>query len=106
MSFEKDKEWAPGPNLKSSSTSDGCIIHCTDASDDLVSIQSMETCKTLLNAATIRHHQTVLDAASNLPDVVVPNIKYHRKCRSAFTMKKLLESIKKKKESSCFKQKL
>ena len=106
MSSEKDEEWVPGPKLKGNSTSDGCIIHCTDASDDLARIQSMELWKTLLNAATIRHHQAVLDVASNLPDGVVPNIKYHRKCRSTFTMKKLLESIKKKKVSSCFKQKL
>ena len=106
MSSEKDEEWVPGPKLKGNSTSDGCIIHCTDASDDLVSIQSMESWETSLNAATIRHRQTVLDVASNLLDGVVPNIKYHRKCRSTFTMKKLLESIKKKKVSSCFKQKL
>ena len=106
MSSEKDEEWVPGPKLKGNSTSDGCIIHCTDASDDLVSIQSMESWETSLNAATIRHRQTVLDVASNLLDGVVPNIKYHRKCRSTFTMKKLLESIKKKKVSSCFKQNL
>ena len=106
MSSEKNEEWVPGPKLKCNSTSDGCIIHCTDASDDLVGIQSMESWETSLNAATIRHRQTVLDVASNLLDGVVPNIKYHRKCRSAFTMKKLLESIKKKKVSSCFKQKL
>ena len=106
MSSKKDEEWVPGIKLKGNSTSDDWIIHCTDASDDLVSIQSMETCKTLLNAATIRHHQAVLDVGSNLPDGVVPNIKCHRKCRSTFTMKKLLESIKKKKVSPCFKQKL
>ena len=93
MSSEKDKEWVPGPKLKGVSTSHGCIIHCTDASDDLVCIQSMESWKTLLNAATNRHHQAVLDVASNLHDGIVPNIKYHRKCRSTFTVKKLLESI-------------
>ena len=80
MSSEKDEEWVPGPKLKGNSTSDGCIIHCTDASDDLVSIQSMELWKTSLNAATIRHHQAVLDVALNLPDGVVPNIKYHQRC--------------------------
>ena len=96
MSSEKDEEWVASPKLKGNSTSDGCIVHCTDASDDLVSIPPMESWKTLLNAATIRHHQAVLDIASNLPDGVVSNIKYHRKCRSTFTMKKLVESIKKK----------
>ena len=80
MSSEKDEERVPGPKLKGNSTSDGCIIHCTNASDDLVSIQSMESWKTLLNAASIRHHQAALDVASNLPDGVFLNIKYHRKC--------------------------
>ena len=67
----------PGPKLKDNSTSDGCIIHCANASDDLVSIQSMESWKTLLNAAAIRHHQAVLDVASNLPDGVSPNTNNH-----------------------------
>ena len=91
MSSEKDEEWVPGPKLKGNN--DGCIIHHTNASDNLVSIQSMESWKTLLNAATIRHPQAVLNVASNLPGGVVPKIKYHQKCRSTFTMKKLLESI-------------
>ena len=106
MSSEKNKECVPGPKLKGNSTSDSCIIHCANASDALVDIQYMESWKTLLNAATIHHHQGVLDVASNLSDGVILNIKCHRKCRSKFTMKKLLESIKKKKVSSCFKQKL
>ena len=76
MSSEKDEKWVPGPKLKSNSTSDGCIIYCTDASDDLVRIQSMESWKALLNAAIIRHHQAVLEVASNLPNGVVPDIKY------------------------------
>ena len=59
MSSEKDEEWVPGPKLKGNSTSDGCIIHWTHASDDLVSIQSIESWNTLLNSATIRHHQAV-----------------------------------------------
>ena len=73
MSSEKDEEWISG-------SGDGCIIHCINASDDLVRIQSMELWKTLLNVATIRHHQAALDVASHLPDSVVPNIKHHRKC--------------------------
>ena len=36
MSSEKDEEWVPGPKVKGNTTSDGCIIHCTNASDDLV----------------------------------------------------------------------
>ena len=82
MSSEKDEEWVSGPEMKGNSTSNGCIIHCIDANNDLVSTQSMESWKILLNATTIGHHQGVLDVASNLPDSVVPNIKYYRKCRS------------------------
>ena len=80
MNSEKDEEWVSGPKLKGNSTSDLYIVHCTNASDDLASIPSMESWKTLLNAATIRYHQAVLDIVSNLPDGVASNIKYHRKC--------------------------
>ena len=92
----KDTEWVPGPVTIKSKSSGSCIIHCTDANDNLVSLQSIESWEVLLNAARIRKHEVVLNVASSLAEGVIPDIKYHRKCRSTFTMKKLLNNIKEK----------
>lgn len=99
MDSKGDEDWVTHPaKAKPSSSSEDCIIHCTNSSDELVTIQSLESWKTLLNAATIRQHHAVLQVASTLAEGVVPDIKYHRKCRSTLTMKKLLDNIKKKNE--------
>ena len=96
MSLKDDEEWVYGLTNSRSKSSGNCIIHCTDASDDLVSLQSIDSWEVLLKAATIRQHEAVLKVASSLPKDVMPDIKYHRKCRSIFTMKKLLKNIKEK----------
>ena len=95
MSSE-DTDWVPGPSTVKTKTTSSCLIHCTDANDNLVSLQSIESWKVLLNAARIRKHEAVLKVASSVGEGVIPGIKYHRKCRSTFTMKKLLNNIKKK----------
>ena len=41
-----------------------------------------------------------LDVAKTVEENHIPNITYHRKCRSLFTMKRDLESIKRKREES------
>lgn len=70
-----------------------CIIHCTDDDTELATLQGLESWKTLLRAAEIRQHTTLLEIARGLGESEVPQIQYHRKCRSIFTMKKLLETI-------------
>ena len=60
------KEWVPGPTLKGNSTSDGCIIHCTM---QVMISSAFNPWNRETHAATIRHHQAVLDVASNLPKV-------------------------------------
>ena len=96
MCSKDDEEWVHGPTKSKSKSSGNCIIHCTDASDNLVSLQSIDSWEVLLKAASIRQHEAVLKVASSLPEGVMPNIQYHRKCRSTFTMKKLLKNIKEK----------
>ena len=77
-----------------------CIIHCSseDSSDDsnLVSPQNLESWQTLLKAAQIWQHAPILDLDEGLGEGEIPPVQYHRKCRSIFTMKKLLDSITKK----------
>ncbi len=70
-----------------------CIIHCTDDTSDLVSLKDEESWKTLFRAANIRNHQEIIDISKTVREGEIPPIRYHRKCRSVFTMKKLLDSI-------------
>ena len=54
-----------------------------------------ESWSTLVRAAAVRKHKPLLDIAETLNEGEIPSIYYHRKCRSVFTMKKLLETISK-----------
>lgn len=73
-----------------------CIIHCSDDEGRLVSVKDDDSWKTLLRAAQVRNHAPVLELAKDIPEGHIPAIHYHRKCRSIFTMKKLLDDILKK----------
>ena len=44
----------------------------------------------------MRNYEPLLDLSTKLGDYEFPNIFYHRKCRSIFTMKKALDSLKRK----------
>ena len=49
----------------------------------------------VVRAAAVRKHKPLLDIAETLNEGEIQSICYHRKCRSVFTMKKLLETISK-----------
>ncbi|KAK9539538.1 hypothetical protein VZT92_004638 [Zoarces viviparus] len=71
-----------------------CAIHCSDEEADATLVpQNIDSWKTLLRAAEIRKHAPILNMAKDLPEGEIPPVQYHRKCRSIFTMKKLLDSI-------------
>ena len=68
-----------------------CIIHCSDeVSDSLVTLKSLDSWQTLRRAAEIRQHGPVLSIAETLKEGEMPNVQYHRKCRSIFTINRLL----------------
>ena len=77
-----------------------CIIHPktvkTEPDSPLISPESYDSWLTLLEAAKVRNFTPVLDVAENLNECKVPLIYYHRKCRSLFTMKRELETLKRK----------
>ena len=81
-----------------------CIIHkeslSIDPNEKLISPQSFESWKTLINAAQVRDHSPILDIAKSVTDKEIPVIFYHRKCRSIFTMKRDLEALKRKTDTS------
>ena len=82
------------------SSKDQCIIHYTTVSyegdDHLVSPQSYDSWLTLLEATKVRNHFPILQIAKLLEGNEVPNIFYHRRCRSLFTMKRDLKTLKRK----------
>ena len=77
-----------------------CVIHCSDDNSKLVAPANIESWNMLLRAAKIRGYSPILDLAKNLPKGSIHQLFYHRKCRSIFTMKKLLDSIVAKESSS------
>ena len=81
-----------------------CIIHyaaCHDKEDEhLVSPKDISSWSALPEAAKVRNHQPVLDVTKTADENRIPNIVYHRKCRSLFTMKRDLETIKRKREET------
>ena len=86
------------PQYKASAKNQ-CLIHMTASKKDdehLVSPQSYDSWLTLLEAAKVRNHAPILDIAKQLEDEEVPKIFYHQKCRSLFTMKRDLETLKRK----------
>ena len=64
-----------------------CLIHCSDTDGVLVSPNAVESWRTLRWAVELRHHENVLGIQVNSPDEI-PEVYYHRKCRSIFTMKR------------------
>lgn len=77
-----------------------CIIHkegskC-DPDDHLISPLSYESWVTLLEAAKVRKHEGILKIARNVKEGEVSVLCYHRQCRSVFTLKRDLESLKRK----------
>lgn len=76
-----------------------CIIHKEGLKiddDHLIRPQSYDSWATLLEAAEIRKHEAHLQIARNTQEGEVPEKFYHRKCRRAFTIKRDLESLKRK----------
>ncbi len=65
-----------------------CIIHTgsENLEDDLIKPKDKESWQTLYNAAKIRDFKPVLDLV--ISEDEIPEIYYHRKCRSVFTLKK------------------
>ena len=70
-----------------------CIIHCTSTEGQLSKLSGYESWLTLLEAAKHRNFEPILEASRLLVDHEIPNIWYHRSCRSVFTLKKNLDKF-------------
>ena len=74
-------------------------IHCSNSVENLSKLDSLSSWKTLVNAACIRIFEPILRILEEVEPDTVPDIWYHRKCRSIFYHENTLEHIKKEKES-------
>ena len=85
------------PPNKKSKPEPSCIIHYPeeDSNAPLISPKDIPSWKTLLNAAQVRQHKPLLDIAKELPEETIPQILYHRQCRSRFTLKRDLLLLQK-----------
>ena len=93
VSSKRSNQYVEESKVKRLCKEKTCIIHCTDDNTDLVSPKNDDSWKTLLGEAEIRKHQEILEISKSLSEGEEPRIFYHRKCRSIFTMKKLLDKL-------------
>ena len=79
-----------------------CIIHYEneDIQAPLTAPKDFASWETLLEVASLRHHTPLLEKAKNLSHGQVPDIVYHRQCRSRFTLKRDLQLAKDSRTSS------
>ena len=72
-----------------------CIIHYEneDIQTPLTAPKDFASWETLLEAASLRPPYTIARKAKNLPHGQVPDIVYHRQCRSRFTLKRDLQLL-------------
>lgn len=79
-----------------------CIIHNPNVNEEkLTSLRDMNSWKTLLEAAEVRQCSAIIDISKTLKENGIPNISYHRTCRSLFVMPKDLEKIRRKSTNTC-----
>ena len=73
---------------------DKCIIQFEQVTEEhLVELKDRASWETLLNAAKIRKFKVVIEIDKNLGESDIPAAKYHRKCRSLFTLKRDLQKL-------------
>ena len=82
------------------STKEKCILHEAStkisSKEKLVSIQTNRSWLKLVEAAKVRIYLPILAILPTLCNNEVPKMQYHRKCQSLFTLKRELESLKRK----------
>ena len=69
---------------------DSCSIHYHNSSKDenVTEIRDIASWKTILKAVEIRKYKPLPAVASNITDGKFLKVKYHRNCRSLFTLKR------------------
>ena len=94
-----DDQEPPKKRIRPSSTTCTCVICEKDSPlDNLVQLKDRDSWETLYQAALLRNFDSITKLY--VDDKTVPNILYHRECRSSFTHKKNLAKFRKLTEES------
>ena len=80
-----------------------CAIHCTNANDNLTSLESLLAWEVMLKAARIRSYAPVLNLVISELNVFPVGVKYHRKCYQSFTHKLPLGRLSKNQSKYSYK---
>ena len=75
-------------------------MESVDPGSNLVSPRDLDSWSPLPRAARLRQHTPLLDIAAALSEGEVPIVFYHRKCRQIFTMKRDIEELECKSDST------
>ena len=70
-----------------------CIFDCGLTDTHLVSPRDKASWDSLVKAAEVHKHNAILQIASRTTDDEVPEVWYHRTCRSVFTLKKTIDKL-------------
>ena len=90
-------------NSQPSATVHKCLIHSKSTklglSEQLIKPANFDSWLTLLEAAKVRNNECILKLSElSSESMNVPEVWYHRQCRSLFTMKRDLETLKTRNE--------
>ena len=71
---------------------DRCCIHYDKVEESkLVTLSTLDSWTTLLNAAKKRSYSPLLKVSDETPSGTIPSLVYHKTCRSMFTLKRDLQ---------------
>lgn len=72
-----------------------CIHYDSTEDDDLLSLSSIESWITLLEAAELINDSNTINVAADLEDGEVPKLMYHKTCRTRYTLTRDLDKLRK-----------
>ena len=69
---------------------DTCVLHydSVENNEKLLCLSSRSAWLTILEAAKVRKYESVAALEENIGENEYPSIKFHKSCRSMFTMKR------------------
>ena len=80
--------------------SNNCILHYNSIKDDnqVVHIKSLSTWNSILEAARLRNYERILIISKDVIEGAFPTIQYHKACKTRFTLKRDIDTLKQEQE--------
>ena len=87
MADTSEEEWKESPKKKLKKYAAQCITHCSLDRGKLISVTNIGQWNILLEAAGKVDHIPLLEIAKNVEERYIPDVKYHKNCRSTVLMR-------------------